>query len=79
MAQAVIVLVVVVGLPLSPYSLAGFCTHFPDYGKSKVQTATHQHKVLQEMLQATIRAKMEYTNIRTINSEAIGTSQAFSA
>ncbi len=59
--------------------LAGFCTHFPNYSQSQERTATHQRKILQEMLQAAIRAKTEYTNIRTIASEAIGTGQAFSA
>jgi hypothetical protein len=58
--------------------LAGFCTHFPNYSKLQARTTTHQRKVLQEMLQAAIRAKMEYTNIRTISSEAIGAGQAFS-
>jgi hypothetical protein len=59
--------------------LAGFCTHFPNYSKLQARTTTHQCKVLQEMLQAAIHAKMEYTNIRTIASEAIGAGQAFSA
>ena len=59
--------------------LAGFCTHFPDYSKLQARTSTHQCKVLQEMLQAAISAKTEYTNIRTIVSEAIGAGQAFSA
>jgi hypothetical protein len=58
--------------------LAGFRTHFPNYSKLQARTTTHQCKVLQEMLQAAIRAKMEYTNIRTIASEAIGAGQAFS-
>ena len=59
--------------------LAGCCTHFPDYSKLQVDTTTHQCKALHEMLQAAIRAKMEYTNIRTIAaSEASGTGQAFS-
>jgi hypothetical protein len=57
--------------------LAGFCTHFHDYSKLQACTTTHQRKVLQEMLQAAIHAKMEYTNIRTIASEAIGAGQAF--
>jgi hypothetical protein len=52
--------------------LAGFQTHFPDYSKPQERTATHQCKVLQEMLQAAILAKMEHNNIRTIASEAIG-------
>ncbi len=59
--------------------LASFHTHFPDYSKLQACTTTHQRKVLKEMLQAAIRAKMEYTNIRTIASEAIGAGQAFSA
>jgi hypothetical protein len=58
--------------------LAGFQTHFLDYSKLQALTATHQRKVLQEMLQAAICAKTEYTNIRTITSEAIGAGQAFS-
>ncbi len=58
--------------------LAGFCTHFHDFGKLQAQTATHQRQVFHEMLQATIHAKMEYTNIRTIASEAIGIGQAVS-
>jgi hypothetical protein len=59
--------------------LAGFCTHFPNYSQSQERTATHQRKVLQDMLQATIRAETEYTNIRTIASEALSAGQAFSA
>ncbi len=35
---------------------AGFHTHFPDYSKSQDRAATHQRKVLQEMLQAALRA-----------------------
>ena len=59
--------------------LAGFRTHFPNYSQSQERTATHQRKVLQDMLQAAIRAETEYTNIRTIASEALGAGQAFSA
>ncbi len=59
--------------------LAGFRTHFPNYSQSQDRTATHQRKVLQDMLQAAIRAETEYTNIRTIASEALGAGQAFSA
>jgi hypothetical protein len=60
--------------------LAGFCTHFSDYSKSQDRTATHQRTVLQEMLQAALRAKTEYNNIRAIASEASGFGgQAFSA
>jgi hypothetical protein len=58
--------------------LAGFRTHFPNYSKLQVRTITHQCEILQVMLQAAIHVKMEYTNIRTIASEAIGTGQAFS-
>ncbi len=64
---------------LDPCLLAGFYTHFLDYSKSQECTATHQHKVLQDMLQAAIRAETEYNNIRTIASEAIGAGQASSA
>jgi hypothetical protein len=49
---------------------ASFRTHFPNYSKSQDCAATHQRKVIQEMLQATLRAKMEYNNIRAIASEA---------
>ena len=42
-------------------------------------TTTHHQKILQEMLQASIRAETEYANIRTIASEAISTGQALSA
>jgi hypothetical protein len=59
--------------------LTGFRTHFPNYSQSQDRTATHQQKVLQDMLQAAICAKTEYTNIRTIASEALGAGQAFSA
>jgi hypothetical protein len=64
---------------LDSWLLAGFCTHFPNYSKLQARTTTYQRNVLQEMLQAAIHAKMEYTNIRTIASEAIGAGQAFSA
>ncbi len=63
---------------LDPRLLADFRTHFPNYSKSQEHTATHQHKVLQDMLEAAIQAKTEYNNIRTIASEAIGAGQAFS-
>jgi hypothetical protein len=59
---------------------AGFCTHFPNHSKSQDRAAMHQRKVLQEMLQAMLRTKMEYNNIRTIASEASGFGgQAFTA
>ena len=58
--------------------LAGFCTHFPNYSQLQERMATHQRKVLQDMLQAAIRAETEYTNIGTIASEALGAGQAFS-
>jgi hypothetical protein len=63
---------------LDPRLLMGFCTHFPDYRKSQECTATHQHKVLQEMLQAAICAETDYNNIRTIANKAMGMGQAFS-
>jgi hypothetical protein len=56
--------------------LASFRTHFPNYSKLQARTSTHLRKVLQEMLQAAIHAETEYTNIRTIASEAISTGQA---
>jgi hypothetical protein len=59
--------------------LAGFHTHFPNYSKLQAHKTTHQRKVLQEMLQAAIRAETEYANTRTIASEAICAGQAFSA
>ncbi len=52
--------------------LAGFQTYFPDYSKSQECTATHQHKVLQAMFQATLCAETELNNIRTIASEVYG-------
>ena len=58
--------------------LAGFRTHFPNYSQSQERTATHQRKVLQDMLQAAIRVEREYTNIRTIASAALGAGQSFS-
>jgi len=58
--------------------LAGFRTHFPKYSQSQERTATHQRKVLQDMLQAAIRAETEYINIRTIAIEALDVDQAFS-
>ncbi len=58
--------------------LAGFQTYFLDYSKLQEPTATHQHKVLQAMLQATLRAETEFNNIRTIASEVYdGGGQAF--
>jgi len=59
--------------------LARFSTQFPNYSQLQECTATHQRKVLQDMLQAAIRAETEKTNIRTIASEALGAGQAFSA
>jgi hypothetical protein len=60
---------------------AGFCTHFPNYSISQDCSATHQRTVLQEMLQAALRAETEYNNIRAIASEAsgLGSGQTFSA
>ncbi len=52
--------------------LAGFCAYFPDYSKLHEHTATHQHKLLQAMLQAALCAEMEFNNIRTIASEVYG-------
>jgi hypothetical protein len=58
--------------------IAGFRTHFLDYSKLQECTATYQHKVLHEMLQAAICAKMEYNNIKTVARKAIGSGcQAF--
>ncbi len=44
-------------------------------------TATHQRKTLEAMMQASVKAKTEYTNIRTIASEVMGWTpgQAFQA
>ena len=56
--------------------LTSFRTHFPNYSKLQARTSTHLCKVLQEMLQAAIHVETEYTNIRTIPSEAISTGQA---
>jgi hypothetical protein len=39
---------------LDPRLLAGFHTHFPKYSKLQERTATHQRKILQDMLQAAI-------------------------
>ena len=39
--------------------LAGFRTHFPNYSQLQERTATHQRKILQDMLQAAIRAETE--------------------
>jgi hypothetical protein len=64
---------------LDPCLLVGFRIHFPDYSKLQERMATHQRRVLQDMLQAAIQAETEYNNIRTIVNEAIGAGQAFSA
>jgi hypothetical protein len=37
--------------------LAGFRTHFPNYSQLQERTATHQRKILQDMLQAAIVQK----------------------
>ncbi len=39
--------------------MPGFCTHFPNYSNSQDRAATHQRTVLQEMLQAALRAETE--------------------
>jgi hypothetical protein len=52
--------------------IAGFCSHFPNYSVLQALTTTHQRKTLEAMMQATVTAKTEYTNIRTIASEAMG-------
>jgi hypothetical protein len=60
--------------------LTGFCTYFLDYSKLQERNATHQHKVLQAMLQAALCAETEFNNIRTIASEVYGGGgQAFPA
>jgi hypothetical protein len=59
---------------------AGFRTHFPNFSKSQDCAATHQRKILPEMLLAALCAKMEYNNIRAIALEASGFGgQAFTA
>ncbi len=60
---------------------AGFQTHFPNYSIPQDRSATHQRTVLQEMLQAALRAETEYNNIRAIALEAsgFGSGQTFSA
>jgi hypothetical protein len=58
----------------------GFCTHFPNYSKSQDCAATHQRKVLREMLQAALCAETEYNNIRAMALETSGFGgQAFTA
>jgi hypothetical protein len=65
---------------LDDYLMPGFCTHFTNYSNSQDRAATHHRTVLQEMLQAALRANTEYNNIRAIASEASGLGgQAFSA
>jgi hypothetical protein len=61
--------------------IAGFCSHFSNYSMSQALTATHQCKTLEAMMQAMVKAKTEYTNIRTIASKAMGGTpgQAFQA
>jgi hypothetical protein len=60
---------------------AGFRTHFPTYSIPQDRSTTHQRTVLQQMLQAALRAKSKYNNIRAIALEAsgFGSGQAFSA
>jgi hypothetical protein len=58
---------------LNSHLIAGFfCSHFPNYGISQALTATHQCKTLEAMMQAAVKAKTDYTNIRTIASEIMG-------
>ncbi len=66
---------------LDQHLSAGFRTHFPTYSIPQDCSAIHQRTVLQEMLQAALRAKSEYNNIRAIASEAsgFGSGQTFSA
>ncbi len=66
---------------LDSWLIAGFHSHFPNYSILQALTATHQCKTLEAMMQATVKAKTEYTNIRTIGSEAMGRTpgQAFQA
>jgi hypothetical protein len=52
--------------------ITGFCSHFPNYRVLQALTATHQRKTLEAMMQAAVKAKTEFTNIRTIASEAMG-------
>ncbi len=60
--------------------IPGFRTYFPNYRKSQDHAAIHQHKVLEEMHQAALCAKMEYNNIRAIASKVYCFGgQAFSA
>ncbi len=57
---------------LDSWLIPGFCSHFPNYSILQALTATHQCKTLEAMMQAAVKAKTEYTNIRTIGSEAMG-------
>jgi hypothetical protein len=61
--------------------IAWFCSHCPNYSILQALTAIHQGKTLEAMMQATVKAKTEYTNIRTIVSKAMGGTpgQAFQA
>jgi hypothetical protein len=52
--------------------LAGFRTYFPEDSKLQERTTTHQRKVLQAMLQASLCVEMKFNNIRTIASEVYG-------
>jgi hypothetical protein len=66
---------------LDSWLIAGFCSHFPNYSILQALTVTHQRKTLEAMMQAAVKAKTEYTNIRTIASKAMGGTpgQAFQA
>jgi hypothetical protein len=57
--------------------LTGFRRFFPGYSNVQSLNATHQRKVLQEMLQAAQQAEDDLASVQRVAREAVGLSQAF--
>jgi hypothetical protein len=57
--------------------ITGFCWFFPHHSIIQSLNATHQRKILQEMLQAARQAEGDLVSVQRITRKAVGLSQAF--
>ncbi len=57
--------------------ITGFCWFFPHHSVVQTLNATHQKKILQEMLQAAQQAEDDLVSVQCVAHEVVGLSQAF--
>ncbi len=62
---------------LDPRLMTGFCRCFPNHSVPQPLNASHQHRMLQLMLQAAQQVEDNFASTQRIAQEAIGLSQAF--